>query len=332
MTTIEEISAHIRTSDASELSIENQTLTELELIALSNAVRGRGGLKVLKLEKCAFAAQGLAVLLKRISLDKTLKQLSLSGCNLKTNDYDALLHFIKQATFLSALDLSGLLIDDQAGVLLSQALSSNNSIQSLNLECNALARDSACAFKAWLPKATHLQDLNLSSNLIAEDEILALIETLTQNRTIRTLNLSFNTHQPQNPTDKSKFEQKIVALINEKIERNLVKSFLEHLPLQMVSDAELAFWQTKVRKGGKQCRSFKVPHTIYNLMATSNQAGAICERGASNQTLRSLLDKPSGSWSSFFGQSKKYRAPLLQKLRDGEFDEHENHPRQYNVL
>lgn len=319
MTTIEDLCDELRSNAPKEVCLLGQDLTEFELVSLSSGIRGKEAIKTLKLEECRFAAQGFAVLLKRLSLDKTLKHLSLSGSHLKDNDFRALLSFIKEANFLSLLDLSGLRLNDVQGVELCKALTSNHAIKHLTLECNAFSTKTAHALIKWLPNALGLKHLNLSSNHINEADLLAIIDTLNANRSVLTLNLSFNCNQHYSPSASSKFERQIAALINEKIEANRVKTFIEHLQLQTVNDEDLSFWATKVYIGGKQCRSYKVPHTIANLINACHQPETIFDKMSPTKTIAKALTTPSSSHSSLFGQSGKYRSQLVQRLRKGEF-------------
>lgn len=85
------------------------------------------------------------------------------------------------------LDLSSSGIDDNALLLLSRAISSPNSVRSVNLMLNNITDAGVAALAAALrsPWGRHLEYLDLYENLVGDEGALALAQVLSENPSLK---------------------------------------------------------------------------------------------------------------------------------------------------
>lgn len=122
-----------------------------------------------------------------------LKRLNLSRCKLPPHEFGAIAScLLRPLSSLIYLDISGNKMSVTAAQALSEALSTNSTLETLKIRDCELGDAGAEAFASCLAKTTTLDHLNISSNSIGPAGAKALALGLEQNKSIGNLNLSHN--------------------------------------------------------------------------------------------------------------------------------------------
>lgn len=313
MPEIDVLCAAISANQLTEIGFLNQALTNQDLLKLSCSLKDNRVLKKINIENCDYNGQGLGVLFQRIKIEDNIKSLRLAGISMSSELFIALLSLIKNVKNLTHLELVNMNLTDLQGQDITHCIAENKRLVYLNLECNRLKMETAKSLVKMICHNQNLTELNISSNCLEEAGVNLIYDAIIYNLNLKKINVSFNTTTFGQALTLSLFDKAMIKKINERIEENQAKRFLYNCHLQNIDDNDLIFWASKVKTGGKDYLGLKIPHTIYKLIKESQKPQTL-----NGETLNfdSILTTPSGSVSSFFGQSKKYRDKTLQAIRD----------------
>lgn len=125
--------------------------------------------------------------------NKTITDLSLSGCGIGADGAKKLYDAISESATLKTLDLSSCDIGNEGFEHIASALSNNQDLESVNLSGNHLDETCSENLQNLLSYSKGLAHLDLSWNsLYNEKTWKALVDGLKKNETLRSLNLSWN--------------------------------------------------------------------------------------------------------------------------------------------
>ncbi len=147
-------------------------------------------LTVLDLSRNSITRSGLSAFCKALSINTSLKRLSLDGCSLSLDDHEAIPQLLKKNTWLRYLDLSRNIIGHAELSNICEALSTNTSLKTLNLSYCSLTISEAngAALYQLLSKNKSLEELRLSANTVNSCHHIAA--GLATNKTLRKLSLA----------------------------------------------------------------------------------------------------------------------------------------------
>lgn len=170
--------------------------------AIAAIVQHNNILKHLAINSCSMELKGLLTLTSSLYENQTLETLLLDRPILTTTrEGEVLEHMSKMLAnnrSLSTLSFKHFDAVDKDIKLLSNALHTNNTLISLNLECNKIGAPGAEALaSALLTKGLYsMQHLGLAYNFVADNGAIALAEAIRSNTGLKTLTLKNNSIGP----------------------------------------------------------------------------------------------------------------------------------------
>lgn len=204
-------------SDTSEIDMSNRKMSDADVLALANFLRGNTAITKLKLDYCSistagaralaealkvnttlntlelgyneFGAEGAVALSEALLVNTTLTSLHLNGNNIGAEGAVALAEVLLGNTTLTTLNLYFNQIGAEGAVVLSEALLGNTSLRTLDLSRNDIGAEGAAATADVLKGSTAITELDLSGNDIGDEGAKALADALKVNTTLTELNI-----------------------------------------------------------------------------------------------------------------------------------------------
>jgi hypothetical protein len=218
---------------------------------------------------------------------------------------------------ITELDFFGQNLTDIESIKLACLLEDNTSVKFLNVEYNKLGPKVGLALAQMLSRNQTLQQLNVRDNQLGETSVRAIMKALQfNNNSLLRLDIKGNTPEHINVQQISINDLNKQNKITKYLDRNKALKFFDNLKQDNVDQSDLLFWNSKVKTGGADYKKIKVPHTIAKLLKEiPPQLKESKSEGEIAQSIQRVLKEPSGSWTTFFGNTSLHRSELLQKLK-----------------
>ena len=218
---------------------------------------------------------------------------------------------------IESLNFFGQNLIDSDAIKLAGLLENNTSLTFLDIELNNLGPKVGLAFAQMISRNNTLQQLNIRDNRFGETAVRAIIKALQyDNNTLLRVDIKGNTPEFINVDKMSINDLSKQNEITKYLDRNKSLKFFDNLKKGCVDQSDLLFWNSKVKTGGTDYKNIRVPHTIANLLKEiPPQIKGFKSDDEADLSIKEVLKAPSGSWTTFFGNTGLYRSPLLQNLK-----------------
>ena len=145
----------------------------------------------MKISNCGIEFKGFYYLLKNIILLKRIKNLDISGNNIKSKKFNLIKQYFMNLNIIN-LNLSNCSLGNKAGKILGECLNLNETIEKIYLSNNKISDE---GFKSFIPLFKNNYSIKLfdiSRNFISEKSTFKFIENLKENKTLKKINFFDN--------------------------------------------------------------------------------------------------------------------------------------------
>ncbi|XP_019412057.1 PREDICTED: leucine-rich repeat-containing protein 45 isoform X3 [Crocodylus porosus] len=184
----------LRARAGAGLDLAAQSLSRDTCGALGRLLRDAAPFPALALADCMLGDEGAKLLLHGLCSNTTVKSLDLKGNNLQAVGAEALGKLLQQNKSIQnlVLEWNSLGVWEEGFLLFCQGLSTNRSLQRLDLRNNQINHEGAGELAAALKGNSSLQELDLRWNNVGLLGGRALLNCLHSNRTLQRLELAGN--------------------------------------------------------------------------------------------------------------------------------------------
>ena len=174
-----------------ELNISDNFFGDEGLIKITESLKNFPQITTLKISNCGIEFKGFYYLLKNIILLKRIKNLDISGNNIKSKKFNLIKQYFMNLNIIN-LNLSNCSLGNKAGKILGECLNLNETIEKIYLSNNKISDE---GFKSFIPLFKNNYSIKLfdiSRNFISEKSTFKFIENLKENKTLKKINFFDN--------------------------------------------------------------------------------------------------------------------------------------------
>ena len=173
------------------LNISNNPILNVGIKKLSDSLKNFQNLHKLNVSNCGFEFSGFEHLLNSLQFNKKIEYLNASGNNLKTKKFEKL-KLCFHTFGIKYLNLSRCSLGNEAGYVLGECLTANESIRNINISNNKICDSGFKSYIELFSDNNTIEVFDCSINFITDVSAKEFIKNMKYNRTLKRINFYDN--------------------------------------------------------------------------------------------------------------------------------------------